>query len=129
VIGEEIALRALKREEELLVNVRATIEGNLTILKEWICDKDWLRWIEPKAGVVCFPMIEKGVVDDPEDLYVLLAEKYKTFVIPGRCFEFDNHFFRIGFGGDPEHLRIGLDNIDQALRELRTGNAESQGTE
>ncbi len=56
---------------------------------------------------------------DPEKLWRLLAEKYKTFIIPGRCFEMDNRHFRLGFGGKPDEIRTGLGNLIAAVEELR----------
>lgn len=78
-----------------------------------------LKWIKPTAGVVCFPKIKKDLRNDPEELYKLLVKKYKTFVIPGRCFEMDNKYFRLGFGGTSKELRVGLKNIKRALAEIK----------
>ena len=69
-------------------------------------------------GVVCFPRIKKDVDVDPDEVYRLLAEKYRTFVVPGRCFEMDERHFRIGFGADPGEIEQGLSNLNKALNEL-----------
>ena len=37
------------------------------------------------------------------------------FVIPGRCFELDNRFFRLGFGGTGAELATGLERLGAAL--------------
>ena len=55
---------------------------------------------------------------DPEDLYRLLAVKYKTFAIPGRCFEFDNRYFRLGYGATLDEIEKGLQNIENALGDV-----------
>jgi aspartate/methionine/tyrosine aminotransferase len=55
---------------------------------------------------------------EPGTLYRRLAETYRTFVVPGRCFEMDERFFRIGFGADVEEIRSGLANLDRALADL-----------
>jgi aspartate/methionine/tyrosine aminotransferase len=52
-------------------------------------------------------------------VYRRLAEKYKTFVIPGRCFGVDNSYFRLGFGATQDEIKIGLANIDKALNDLK----------
>ena len=55
-----------------------------------------------------------------EALYRLLAEKYKTFVIPGRCFETDNRYFRLGFGATYAEIEKGLQNLESALAEVKS---------
>ena len=77
-----------------------------------------LEWIYPEAGVVCFPRIKKHVKVVPDKLYRLLAEKYRTFVVPGRCFEMDENHFRIGFGADAGEIEVGLSNLNKALNKL-----------
>jgi aspartate/methionine/tyrosine aminotransferase len=55
---------------------------------------------------------------NPEEVYRLLAEKYRTFVVPGRCFEMDERHFRIGFGADSGEIEKGLSHLNKALNEL-----------
>jgi len=122
VLNEEIAWYMLGRRDEHLHNVRNQVAENLRVLKEWMQEQNWLEWVEPKAGVVCLPRIADGFFRDPEEFYICLAEKHKTFVIPGRCFELDNRFFRIGFGGDRAHLELGLQALERAAVELTRGS-------
>jgi len=69
--------------------------------------------------VVSFPRFRSHVKVDPEKIYRRLAEEYKTFVIPGWCFGVDNSYFRLGFGARPEEIKVGLENINRALNDLR----------
>jgi aspartate/methionine/tyrosine aminotransferase len=66
---------------------------------------------------VCFPRTKKDRDVHPENVYRLLAGKYRTFVVPGRCFEMDDRHFRIGFGADPAEIEKGLSNLKKALDE------------
>jgi len=116
-ISEEIALSVLERKDEFLKRARNHVRKNFQIVAGWIEKQEELEWIPPKAGVVCLPGIKSKKIKEPEKLYRLLAEKYKTFVIPGRCFEMDNRFFRLGYGGTTEELKKGLENIKKALEE------------
>jgi aspartate/methionine/tyrosine aminotransferase len=77
------------------------------------------EWVFPEAGVVSMPRLAAHVKVDPEKLYRRLAEEYKTFVIPGRCFEVDNRYFRLGFGSNPDEIHTGLTNLNKALNDLR----------
>ena len=57
-------------------------------------------------------------LDHPDDLFVLLADKYRTFTVPGSMMDCDARHFRVGFGAFPEELKQGLQNFDDALAEL-----------
>ena len=45
----------------------------------------------------------------------------QVFIIPGRCFDMDNRFFRLGFGGTPEELTEGLRRVGLALDAVVAG--------
>ncbi len=117
-INEEIAFQTLNRKDEFLNFAKKHIKKNFDLVTDWIGQQDTLEWIKPEKGVVSLPRIKKGSCSDPEDVYKLLAEKYKTFVVPGRCFEMDNHHFRFGFGGSYEEIEKGLHNINSALGDI-----------
>ena len=117
-ISEEIALSVLKRKDEFLNRAKSHLANNFRIVEHWMKSQEALEWIPPEAGVVCLPRIKTETITDPEEVYRTLAEEYKTFVIPGRCFEMDNHFFRLGYGGTSEELKIGLQNISRALKKI-----------
>jgi aspartate/methionine/tyrosine aminotransferase len=118
-IGEEIALQVLKQKERYLSRARQSILCNRDIVSKWMdCQEDF-EWVYPEAGVVSLPRLKEHVNVDPEMLYRRLAETYQTFVIPGRCFEVDNHHFRLGFGATPEEIQMGLANLNRALNSLR----------
>lgn len=121
IISEVMTLSILRRKEEFSEAVRRHVEKNLQLVSDWMEGREELEWIKPEAGVVCFPRFKPSVLPDPEKLYRLLAEKYKTFVVPGRCFEMDNQYFRLGYGGASEHLVRGLTNIENAIQGLRYG--------
>ncbi len=117
-LGEEIALHVLERKEAFLQQTHKHIETNRRTAAQWIDGHEYLEWVYPEVGVVSFPRLKSDVHVDPEKLYRLLAEEFKTFVVPGRCFEMDNRFFRLGFGATHEEIEAGLANIDRALNQL-----------
>lgn len=117
-VGEAIALHVLKKKDEFLKRSRAHVEKNFKRVSRWVENQADIEWVPPVAGVVGFPRLKESVAFDPEDLYRLLAEKYKTFVIPGRCFEVHNRYFRLGFGATHEETKQGLENITQAIGDL-----------
>jgi len=117
-LGEEIAIQVLRNKDEYLESARRRIAANRAVVDGWMREQRNFEWVPPEAGVVCFPRIKSEVTVEPEKLYRLLAEKYRTFVVPGRCFEMDERHFRVGFGADAEEIRVGLRNLDLALKEL-----------
>jgi aspartate/methionine/tyrosine aminotransferase len=116
-LSEEIALSVLSQREEYLEKARARIDNNRAVVADWMQKQKDFEWICPEAGVVCFPRTRRHIQIDNEKLYRTLAEKYRTFVVPGRCFEMNNRHFRIGFGGDEEKIRKGLENLTKAKEE------------
>ena len=117
-LGEEIAFSVLKRKDTFLEKARKRIEANREIVAAWMDKHDSFEWVYPEAGVVCFPRIKDHIAVDPDRLFRHLAEEYKTFVVPGRCFEMDHRHFRIGFGADAAEIQTGLSNLDKALSDL-----------
>lgn len=117
-LSEEIAFRVLAGQEAYLHKARQRIENNRSIVAGWMEQQENFEWIYPDAGVVCLPRIKPFIKVDPEHLFTQLAEKYKTFVVPGRCFEMEADFFRIGFGADPAEIETGLANLTACLSEL-----------
>ncbi|MFC1477222.1 aminotransferase class I/II-fold pyridoxal phosphate-dependent enzyme [candidate division KSB1 bacterium] len=116
-INEEIASIVLDRKDIFLEKGRQHAQKNLEIVTQWIEQRDFLEWILPKAGVVALPRFRDISTVDPENVYKRLAEHYKTFVVPGRCFEIDNRYFRIGYGGDAEEIITGLNNLEKAYND------------
>lgn len=120
-LSEAIATRVLERKDEFLARARTHVEGNLKIAGAWLEGRADLEWVRPRGGVVASPRLREGRVADPEALYRTIAVDQQVFVIPGRCFDMDNRFFRLGFGGRPEELTEGLRRVGLALDAVRAG--------
>jgi aspartate/methionine/tyrosine aminotransferase len=114
-VSEEVAVHVLNNKDQFLARSRQRIERNRSIVTRWMNEQNDVEWVTPDAGVVCFPRIKANVNVEPEQVYRRLAEDYRTFVLPGRCFEMDNRHFRIGFGAEPEEIETGLANVSKAL--------------
>ncbi|MFN8355007.1 MAG: aminotransferase class I/II-fold pyridoxal phosphate-dependent enzyme [Spirosomataceae bacterium] len=112
VIDEEIAYQLLLRKEEILGSIHAQIRQNFAVLKAWFARQPYLDWVEPQAGVVCFPRLKAGYQLDAEAFYHSLYHDYHTLVGPGHWFEQAPTSFRLGFGYSP------TDNFTEGLRRL-----------
>jgi aspartate/methionine/tyrosine aminotransferase len=117
-LSEKIAEEVLQKSEAFLAKARERIARNRDVVAGWMEEQADFEWVRPEAGVVCLPRLKPGLDVDPEALFRRLAEEYRTFVVPGRCFEMDERFFRIGFGADADEIASGLNNLNQALADL-----------
>jgi aspartate/methionine/tyrosine aminotransferase len=116
VVDEEIAYRYMLTRDKRLPLILNEIETRFNIIKKWMNESnEYLEWIEPQGGVVCFPRIKINI--DPEEFYKVLNNTFKTFVGPGHWFEMDKKFMRIGYGWPTTHEELiqGLKNIISAI--------------
>ena len=113
-IGERIAHQMFGRLDEIKRKNRKIIDTNKSLVKDLINQEEFLSWVEPEDGVVCFPRIESGLTGD--ELASRLRVDHDTAIVPGSFFGQPQHF-RLGFGGDSSTLAEGLANIRKALRE------------
>ncbi len=118
-LGERVALEILKRKASLLPATRQRVLSNLETLSSWMDTRQDLEWVPPAAGVVAFPSL-KGE-DSADELCRTLIEQYRTFTVPGSCFEMPAHF-RLGYGGSPLELEGGLERLGNALDERKANN-------
>ena len=114
-VGEAIACAALRKRDVVLRRARESVKRNFQTLKAWMNAQKTLEWIEPRGGVVAFPRLKSG--QDTEELCRLLVRKYRTFTIPGYCFEMKRHM-RVGFGGRAGELKAGLERLGKAAQDL-----------
>ncbi len=118
VLDEEVAYQYLLHKDAQLARIRGDIARKLGIVREWIAEEPLMEWVEPQGGVACFPRIRPDLGIDVDRFYATLLDDYKTLVGPGHWFECDRHHMRIGFGWtDDDHLRRGLENVSNALRD------------
>jgi len=115
VLDEELAVRVLERRAEILQLVHATVRNHLALVREWIEASHYFEWVEPQAGVVCFPRIRPDIEIDIDGFYRSVFHDYGTYVGPGHWFDQDRRFFRIGFAWPSrEELALGLETLEKA---------------
>jgi aspartate/methionine/tyrosine aminotransferase len=121
VLEEELAARVLERRAVVLSLVRAKTQRHLAVVREWISGHELFEWVEPSAGVVCFPRIRSELDIDIARFYRALLEEHGTYVGPGRWFDQDPRFFRLGFAWPTEEeLQRGLEGLDLAAAGARS---------
>jgi aspartate/methionine/tyrosine aminotransferase len=123
VVDEEIAFRFLQKKESFLRATFEMIRAHFQIVKDFMtrgAGAEFLEWVEPQGGVVCFPRIRSDAGVNVEAFYRILGGEHSTFVGPGHWFEMDRRYMRIGYGWPKTaELREGLSNLALALKSAR----------
>jgi aspartate/methionine/tyrosine aminotransferase len=121
VVEEELAARVLEKRSVALTLVHAKTQRHLAVVRDWIQRHELFEWVEPNAGVVCFPRIRPEIAIDVDGFYRALLEEHGTYVGPGRWFDQDPRFFRLGFAWPTEEeLAGGLEGLDRAAAGARS---------
>ena len=119
VVDEEIAWYLLNNKPRFIQPNHAHIRTNFAYISDWFATQSHLEWVEPQAGVVCFPRLRESFTIDTERLYTTLYDRFATIVGPGHWFERDRTYMRIGFGYPTlEELKIGLHSLETCLNEF-----------
>jgi len=90
----EIAVRNLKA---LATKNRGLIGSNLALLEDFFTRyPGFARWTPPVAGSIAFPRLSDG--SDAEILADRLVAESGVLLLPGKYYDYDPSYFRIGFG-------------------------------
>jgi aspartate/methionine/tyrosine aminotransferase len=112
-IGEQIMANRKAILEPILVEMRS----RLALVSDWIAGEEYLDWVRPAGGVVCFPRINKEPVGGTQAFYERLLAQHGTYVGPGHWFDMPDTYFRLGYGWPTRaELAGGLEGISRALR-------------
>ncbi len=115
---EEIGHQILLKKDEILAKTQPENRKKKDYMAKWIEETREIEWIEPEAGVVCFPRFKPDVQVDIEKFYDVLNKKYKTYVGPGHWFGFSKRYFRVGYSHiSMETLQNGLETVNQSINE------------
>jgi aspartate/methionine/tyrosine aminotransferase len=117
IVAERMSTAAFDQIDQLTARAREILARNASIVREFLQSRPELEWV-PSACTVVFPRI-RGVADATPFADRLMRER-RTAVVPGSFFEAPAHF-RLGFGGETEQLRGGLDQLGGMLGTLRSG--------
>ena len=113
IVAERLATLAFQQLDRLHERSRSILARNKAIADSFLQSRRDLEWV-PSAGTVVFPRI-KGVEDAGPFVERVMQER-RTALGPGHFFEAPAHF-RLGYGGDSDKIRGGLDRLRAALDE------------
>jgi aspartate/methionine/tyrosine aminotransferase len=114
IVAERLGTLAFQHLDRLEARARQLLDTNVRIVDDFLASRRDLEWV-PSVGTVVFPRI-RGVSDTSAFAERLMSER-RTAIGPGRFFEAPAHF-RLGFAGDTQKLRGGLERLGAALDAL-----------
>ena len=120
IMGEVIAEIALRPERYGPAMERARSEGaaNLAAMNAWVDAQESLTWVPPRAGLIGLGRLPDGIDSDRFAKH-LLADPYRTFLLPGSAYDQPGHI-RLGVGGGAGvNLHKGLDRLAAALEDFK----------
>ena len=124
IIDEAIAEHLLTQKTAFLAPIHAHIRANFAYIKSWMAQQTFLEWVEPTAGVVCFPRLKDGLTLDFPSFQDTLYNACQTVVGYGHWFEQGERYFRIGFGyPSMADLVEGLQRFELSLKQHVQRNA------
>jgi len=121
VMGEAIAEVALRpdRLSQALAKARRDSIATLEFLDTYIAAEPKLTWHRPEAGLIGLARLAESI---DGDIFAkrLLADPYKTFLLPGSAYGLSNHI-RLGVGGGASaKLEVGLTRMSKLLAKWDT---------
>jgi hypothetical protein len=122
ILGEAVAEIALRpdRLAAALAEARAEGRANLDLLDRLVTETPGLSWVRPSAGLIGLARLPGGIGSDAFARR-LLADPYRTFLLPGSCYGQPGHI-RLGVGGGPDvALATGLGRVRALLADWHAG--------
>ena len=111
IVAERLAALAFQHLDALTARARGILARNKAIADAFLASRPELEWV-PSTGTIVFPRI-RGVADAGPFVERLMRER-QTALGPGAFFQAPAHF-RLGYGGQAESIRAGLDRLAAAL--------------
>jgi aspartate/methionine/tyrosine aminotransferase len=115
-ISDLFAETAIRHRAKVFARNQQLLERNQRLLTEWAAaHRNFIKLETPQAGTTAFPKYLATI--DSETLGRRLVEEQGVLIVPGFCFEVENHF-RLSFGCATEILQAGLERIADFLKSI-----------
>jgi hypothetical protein len=82
------------------------------VVETWAKEETRVRVSRPAGGIIAWVRLPEGRTGS--DVAARLETEHDVAVVPGRFFD-DDSGIRVGFGGNPEDVRRGLEALSQVL--------------
>jgi len=127
VLGERLAVLALKHSETIYARVRRVAHKNLELVDQVFAQHvEFLHWLRPRGGMTAFPRLTDGA--DSREFCRRLAKR-GVLIVPGDCFGQPSHF-RLGFAASGDRFPLAMERLAEFLhaesRSLLQGSAANR---
>ena len=120
VLGENLAVLALRRRDAIYERARRVASNNLALLESVMASNAALvRWVRPAGGMTAFPWLTDG--SDTREFCRRLMQR-GVLAVPGDCFGAASHF-RLGFAASGEQFPRGIERFAEFLRDEQNARA------
>ena len=119
MLSNHLAAYALSPEvrPRLIQRARNYVRRGYPILDSWLEDHEGLfSVVPPQAAAIAYVQYHMDI--NSTELVMRLIKEHSVFIAPGDHFGMD-HYLRISHGLPEDHLRAGLDRIDEGIEELQ----------
>ena len=116
-LNDALARHALEpvRRRRLLERTRGILTRNYPVIAAWLdAHRGQFTYVPPDAGAIVYTRYHQAI--NSTELITRLRVEQSVLVVPGDHFGMD-HYLRLGFGDDPDHLRAGLSRLGQGIAE------------
>ena len=112
VLGESLAVLALKNSEAIYNHARNVARKNLALLDGVFTAHDgFIRWSRPQGGMTAFPWLTG--ISDTRDFCRRLMRR-GVLIVTGDCFGQPSHF-RLGFAAAGDRFALAMERIAEFL--------------
>jgi aspartate/methionine/tyrosine aminotransferase len=125
-LSDALARRALEptRRASILARTRGILNQNYPIIAQWLdAHADLFSYAPPDAGAIVYVRYNHPM--NSTELVNRLRRDKSVLIVPGDHFGMDG-YLRIGFGDEPEYLRVGLDRLAALIADLGLRSADPQ---
>lgn len=120
-INDYLAMISLKNKNRLIRLKKKSILENLNRLNRFMSkNSNFLEYIPPTGGVVCFPKLKSN--GNSKYFCRGLLEKYDLSLLPGFAFD-ASPYFRLNFGVESKHFGEALELVQTYIEEIQAGAA------
>jgi aspartate/methionine/tyrosine aminotransferase len=115
MIDDYLSVIALENKDKILKRNFKKVNEQLEMLDRWVENEDLVEYVKPSGGTTAF--LHYKLEMSSEKFSKRLYTEKGVLTVPGTAFGMDR-FLRIGFAGNKNELKIGLEKLKEFLSEI-----------
>jgi len=114
VIDDLLATIALDHKDAILARSREIVRRNFTVLDAWVDSEPRISYLPPRAGTTA--LLKYDLERPSHELATEILARTGALLTPGSAMSMEG-YLRIGYAGDTDVLRAGLERISAYIAE------------